>query len=231
MVLGALVLVAVMGVVLYNLSSNRRDGNPTPQAAASPPPADDATRLKLQIAEAERAKAEAELARVRAENEKRPLSANPANGPAAAAAGNPAAPAATLATPPPASAAPPPSDAQTTAPGPGARAGGRSGLGRGFADARCEAEGDEPAATMRIPVTVNAQQLTLNLGTPGRPGFTNLHGTLAQDGTLILDGTFIGPRGRIGRGMAHYEGRLVNGRGRLTGHHERRVCTLDMVLR
>jgi len=230
MAMGALVLVTVIGVVLYNLSANRRDDNPTPQAAASPPPADEATRLKLQIAEAERAKAEAELARVRAENEKRPTSSNPANAPSAPTAGTQAAPATTLATVPPAPAAPPPA-APTTAPEPGARTGSRSGFGRGFADARCEAEGDEPAATMRIPVSVNAQQLTLNLGTPGRPGFTNLHGTLAQDGTLILDGTFIGPRGRIGRGMAHYEGRLVNGRGRLTGHHERRVCTLDIVLR
>ena len=228
MVVGALVVVAVIGVVLYNLSSQRRDDNPAPTAAVSPL-ADEATRLKLQIAEAERAKAEAELARVRAENEK-PRASSTAPNPPRAGGNLPApAPAATLATPS-SPGVQPSSDAQTGG-APGARASGRAGFGRGFADARCEAEGDEPAAAMRIPVTVNAQQLTLNLGTPGRPGFTNLHGTLAQDGTLILDGTFIGPRGRIGRGTAHYEGRLVNGRGRLTGHHDRRVCTLDRVLR
>jgi len=230
LVAAGVVVVALVAVVVYNVSQ-RRDASVHTQTASASVPAGEETRLKLQIAEAERAKAEAELARVRAENEKPITRANAATTPSPPMAGSQPAAAAAPAAASPSASPQPASDAPSATAAPGARDGARGTLGRGFADAQCEAEGDEPAASMRIPVSVNAQQLTLNLGTPGRAGFTTLHGTLADDGTLVLNGTFIGPRGRVGRGMAHYEGRLVNGRGHLTGHHERRVCTLDIVLR
>lgn len=219
------VTVIALAVVAFNISQRRDDAPPPQQIVASTPPVDEATRLKLQIAQAERATAEAELARVRALNEK------PAAPAAAARSVSPPSPQA----PPgePAAAVQTGTVAQTQTGVAAPQSAGRAAIGRGFADVKCEADGNEPAQTVRAPVTVNAGALTMSIGAPGRAGYTTLHGTPGPDGALILNGTFIGrgPRGRAARGNAHYEGRLVNGRGTLTGNHGVRSCTIQMTLR
>jgi class 3 adenylate cyclase len=228
--------VVVLGAVAAGVYTLTRTGQkPAETAAQSPAPASEETRIKLQIAEAERATAEAELARVRAETEK-------AQSLATASAATP--PRVTMATPPAGAASaaradekrvePTPAPAAPAAPARGARAGfpppgAALSYQGGMALMRCPAEGDEPAVAISGPVRVNDGEIIITSGAAGRAGSFILRGRPGPAGGLIMRGNLVG-RGR-GRANAQYQGKLVNGRGLLTGGTDRRICTLSLDLK
>jgi hypothetical protein len=82
-------------------------------------------------------------------------------------------------------------------------------------------------------VRVEAGEVVIALGEPGQPGHISLRGRPEADGTLVLDGFVIRTAGR-GRGAklnARYEGRLVDGRGMLTGSQGVQRCSVGLQLK
>ena len=94
---------------------------------------------------------------------------------------------------------------------------------------RCPAEGDEPPVAINGPVRVNEGEIIIASGAPGRAGSFFLRGRPGPAGGLIMRGNIVS-RGR-GRANAQYQGKLVNGRGILTGGTDKRICSLSLELK
>ena len=86
---------------------------------------------------------------------------------------------------------------------------------------------------LRGPVQVVGDDISITLGQPDQPGHLTLRGTPASDGTLVLEGFVIPAAGRArgARVPAKYEGRLVNGRGMLTGNQGMLRCSVGVQLK
>lgn len=214
-----------------------------PAAPMRPPEAaSEETKLKLQIAEAERAKAEAELARSRAEaetakqraaaalSERRSVApAATASAPAPAAAPSPAAP--TAAPPPVAPAAPPPVATaapvapQAVAPAPPAQP---TAGATGVATRSCEAWEELKPFSDSVPARMDGGEVVVERGDPGKPGYIRASGRPAADGHLVLAGSFfpILPRLKFKEFPARFEGGFSNGIYTLQGRMGTRVCTV-----
>ena len=162
-----------------------------------------------------------------AQSQPQPLTPPP---PTQSAGNTPAPPAATPADPvPPTSAVPPPA----TQPQPPPTAPQKASYSGGFAQARCQRRDGQPGPVMRGPVQVSDGEIAITLGQPGEPGYITLRGTPDVNGSLVLEGYIIplAGRGRGGRIPARYEGRLVNGRGMLTGSQGIQRCSVGLQLK
>jgi hypothetical protein len=109
----------------------------------------------------------------------------------------------------------------------------KTGYTGGFAQARCQRRDGQAGPVMRGPVQVSGREIAITLGQANQPGYITLRGTPAADGALVLEG-FIVPaagRGRGNRIAARYEGRLVNGRGMLTGTQGMMRCSVGLQLK
>jgi len=222
-----------------------------PAASAQPPAASEETKLRLKIAEAERAKAEAELARSRAEAEAAKQRARtertesaPSPHASTATSAPPATPnAATTATAAPGSAtlASAPASLATTASPPVAAAaskasspGGAEALpglpagATGTASRFCDAFEDSKPFNDVIPARVADGEILVERGVSGQPGFVRMSGRPTADGRLTLLGTFISPLARV-RGrefLLRFDGTYGNGQYTLNGHMGARTCAV-----
>ena len=209
-----------------------------PAAPMRPPEAaSEETKLKLQIAEAERAKAEAELARSRAEAEtarqraaaalserKSVAPAAAASAPAPAAAASPAAP---TAAPPAVAPAVPPQVAlaapQDVAP-PAQPIAGATGV----ATRSCEAWEELKPFSDSVPARMVGGEVVVERGDPGKPGYIRVSGRPAADGHLVLAGSFFTtlPRLKFKEFPMRFEGGFSNGIYTLQGRMGTRACTV-----
>ena len=220
----ATVAAALLGAYALGMRGSKAP-EPAPVAAqpATTPPSED-TRLRLQIAEAERAKSEAELARVRAEALRQPATAAPVEA------------ASTKAAPLVAKVEPAPTPASQPAPQPAPQfdvvpPSEQRVFTRGIAQANCEPEGDEPGFTARAPVRVVSGEVVIATGPRGGPSQINLRGRPSADGTLVLQGRIVGSGRNRGREvLVRYEGRLIDGKGTLTGRQGLRSCSIALEL-
>jgi class 3 adenylate cyclase len=208
------------------------------------------TKLKLKIAEAERAKAEAELARSRTDAELAkqraaalraerkdaaktppPSSAAPAVGPVSGAqTSTPASPPAAQTAPPPTpsaavvSTAVPPAQATPGAPA-------LTDFDRAVALQTCEAFEDLRAFSYAHLVRVLNGEVVIEHGEPGKPGHLLISGRPSPDGHLVLSGIVVAAASRF-RGRqapARYEGSYRDGRYELSGYHGKtRRCTMTI---
>jgi hypothetical protein len=174
--------------------------------------ASEETKLRLQLAEAERAKAEADLARIRAEAAAKTAAPPPA-------ATSPAPAQATPSTPPPPASSPAPPTALTYT--------------GGFAQNECAGnDQDDAPTTSRSPFRIVDGEIVISAGVPGRAGSMLIRGRPGPNGELTLNGSVVG-RGR-GRNMtlpAFYQGQIVKGRGLLKGRIGQRPCTILLQLK
>jgi len=240
-----------------------------PVAAAVPAPgASEETKMKLQIAEAERARAEAELAKTRSdaeaarqraeaeiakqralpraapvERKDAPAAVTPSLSPSVAtkAVGNQPAGVATavvVAAPTVAPTAPvaspagtPPSPA-TTAAVPAVVAGLLPASAHGSAMRECASFEELRAFSEQIPVRVEGGEIIVERGVKGQPGYLNVRGRQASDGTITLIGIAIASSKRnFGREInVFFSGAYAEGAYALTGRTGARACTLTIRL-
>ena len=181
-----------------------------PVAAPQPPEAaSEETKLKLQIAEAERAKAEAELARSRAEVEaaKQRARVERKESPPAAAF------AAMAPTSPPSA----PESATT-----------KLANARGTAARFCDAWQELKPFNETLPAHATDGEIVVERGVAGQPGFLRMTGRPTPDGRLALLGTMMPTVERLkGRELPmRFEGAYANGQYTLSGHQGNRTCTV-----
>lgn len=243
LMVGAVVaLVAVLGAAWMTTRRAQRTTAQASAAAQQDEAAGDAAKTRLLTAEAEKARAEAELARAQLAAATQAAASKPAavpdTRPAAPAAGatrptspapaptsaaQPASVASAPATAAPASAPAAPAEPAQTATAPASYTGGT-------AEFHCE-NGDE-LADGRGVVRVANNVVTIESVAPGRGTTVTARGRLQDDGTLAVQvvGAGRGQRGgrQGGAGVGVFSGRLVNGRGTLTGPQGR--CTVALAL-
>lgn len=239
MVAAVVALVAVLGAA-WVMTRRAQRGTAQANTEARQASASDDSRARLLTAEAEKARAEAELARAQLAAATQSAASRPAAAPVAqpapsAAPTRPAAPA------PVASAAQPASPTQVTPAGtssaarhsaatesaPTAPVASYTG---GTAEFHCS-NGDELAEGQGV-VRVANNIVTIEAAAPGRGTTITARGRLQDDGTLAVQvvGAGRGQRGgrQGGGGAGVFSGRLVNGRGTLTGPQGR--CTVALAL-
>ena len=220
-----------------------------PPVAAAPAPGSEEMKLKLQIAEAERAKAEAELARARSDNDaaKQRAEADQARQRATArvaAADKKDAPAAIPPTP---AVAPPPAPAlpaeQVPAPSASAATAAPKAApvtafvpvanGTGTATRDCEGfEELRPFLETQLPVRVDDGMIIVERGTAGQVGYLFAKGRPTIDGQLVLAGIAISPSKRnYGKEIkAYFTGAYANGAFALNGRTGSRNCRMTIRL-
>jgi len=221
--------VAVLAVALaFAWQAGWFERRPAVPEAAGPPPtpraadaASEETRMKLQIAEAERARAEAELARARAEAETarqkavevaKAASARSAQeartAPAAPPRAAPAPPAPAQASPKAAGSEPPapppvtaPATAPVTAPAVGSApapptapttVAATAAIVTGVAKWQCEAYDEIRAFSSTITYRYADGEYEIVQGSPGVPGYVTARGKPTADGRLTLSGNIVG---------------------------------------
>jgi class 3 adenylate cyclase len=201
-------------------------------------------------ADVARQRAEADIAKQRALSRTAPVerkdamtAATPSPSPSVAtnAVGNPppgvapavVAAAPTVATPAPVSSPASTPPAATTAGAPPAVAGLLPASALGSATRECERFEELRAFTERqIPVRVEGGEIVVEGGVKGQPGYLNVHGRQAKDGTLTLIGTAIASSKRnFGREInVFFSGAYADGAYALTGRTGSRACTLTIRL-
>jgi class 3 adenylate cyclase len=92
----------------------------------------------------------------------------------------------------------------------------------------CEAFKDRPAVVHRFSATVSKGEFLLERGQRGQPGYQNLRGKPAEDGSLVLTGIFTPriPRYPGQEAPAYFEGRFDGERFTLKGMYGKRGCSL-----
>jgi len=92
----------------------------------------------------------------------------------------------------------------------------------------CEAFKDRPAFVDRFPATVSNGELHLERRQRGQPGYQDLRGKPAADGSLILTGIFTPgvPKYAGQEAAAYFEGALDGERFILKGKYGKRECSL-----
>jgi class 3 adenylate cyclase len=248
----ALLLLAAAGAWQAGWFDRHADPKPAlppaaPPVAAAPAPGSEEMKLKLQIAEAERAKAEAELARARSDNEaaKQRADAEQArqrttarvappdkkDSPAASAAPfvAPAPTPALPAAPPPA----PPAMQATAAPKPAVTAFVPVANGTGTATRDCEGfEELRPFSESQLAVRVEDGVISIERGTAGQVGYLFAKGRPTADGQLVLAGIAISPTKRnYGKEIkAYFTGAFADGAFALSGRTGSRNCKMTIRL-
>jgi hypothetical protein len=206
-------------------------------------------KLKLQIAEAERAKAEAELARARADNDGakqradaeqarqratvRTVAPDKKDAPPASAAPppmvvpppTPTSPVAPLPTPPATAASPVPKAAGTAF----------VPVANGTGTATRECEGFEelrPFSETQLAVRVEDGMIIIERGTAGQVGYLLAKGRPTADGQLVLSGIAISPTKRnYGKEIkAYFTGAYADGAFALNGRTGSRNCRMTIRL-
>ena len=220
-----------------------------PPVAVTPAPGSEEMKLKLQIAEAERAKAEAELARARSDNEAakqrndaeqarqrttaRTASPDKKDAPAASVAPAPlVAPASAPALP----AAPPPTPPATAATA-ALKAAGAAFVpvanGAGTATRECEGfEELRPFSETQLAVRVEDGVIIIERGIAGQVGYLFAKGRPTADGQLVLSGIAISPTKRnYGKEIkAYFTGAYADGAFALNGRTGSRNCKMTIRL-
>ena len=220
-----------------------------PPIAVAPAPGSEEMKLKLQIAEAERAKAEAELARARSDNEAakqrtdaeqarqrtttRVASADKKDAPPTSAAP----PAVVVPAPAPASPVAPPPTPPATAATAALKAAGAAFVpvanGTGTATRECEGfEELRPFSETQLAVRVEDGVIIIERGIAGQVGYLFAKGRPTADGQLVLSGIAISPTKRnYGKEIkAYYTGAYADGAFALNGRTGSRNCKMTIRL-
>lgn len=243
MVAAAVALVAVIGGAWMMTRRAQRTTARADAAARQAGASDNDSRTRLLTAEAEKARAEAELARAQLAAATQAAASKPAAAPPPQTATSTAAPTRPAASPPAPSSAVPPASAPNavppsaappapaaSAPEPVTAESAPARYTGGTAEFHCE-NGDE-LADGRGVVRVANNIVTIDTVAPGRGTTVTARGRLQDDGTLTVQvvGPGRGQRGgrQGGGGAGVFSGRLVNGRGTLTGPQGR--CTVALAL-
>jgi len=255
----ALLLLAVAGAWQAGLFDRRAEPKAAlspaaPPVVLAPAPGSEETKLKLQIAEAERAKAEAELARARSDNEaaKQRADAEQArqrtmarvaapekkDAPVASATPRSFAPPVTMPAPAPALPAEPP----PTPPASAATAAPKSATvtkfvpvanGTGTATRDCEGFEELRAfSETQLAVRVEDGVIIVERGTAGQVGYLFAKGRPTADGQLVLAGIAISPTKRnYGKEIkAYFTGAYADGAFALNGRTGSRNCKMTIRL-
>ena len=220
-----------------------------PPIAVAPAPGSEEMKLKLQIAEAERAKAEAELARARSDNEAakqrtdaeqarqrtttRVASADKKDAPPTSAAP----PAVVVPAPAPASPVAPPPTPPATAATAALKAAGAAFVpvanGAGTATRECEGfEELRPFSETQLAVRVEDGVIIIERGIAGQVGYLFAKGRPTADGQLVLSGIAISPTKRnYGKEIkAYFTGAYADGAFALNGRTGSRNCKMTIRL-
>jgi len=202
-----------------------------PPIAVAPAPGSEEMKLKLQIAEAERAKTDAEQARQRTTT--RVASADKKDAPPTSAAP----PAVVVPAPAPASPVAPPPTPPATAATAALKAAGAAFVpvanGAGTATRECEGfEELRPFSETQLAVRVEDGVIIIERGIAGQVGYLFAKGRPTADGQLVLSGIAISPTKRnYGKEIkAYFTGAYADGAFALNGRTGSRNCKMTIRL-